>query len=284
MAASGQPGLRGEGQARRPGLRRGPGRAAAALTDRAVEQAPGQRGGHERADGPPACRLPGDRDPVRVPPEPGDVALHPAQRRLLVQQAVVAVCRERCGAQARHIQEAEHAQPVVDGHHDDVVGLHDQRAVMLVTGPVEQAAAVDHEQHRQPAAARMARGSAARAAGRGEDVKEQAVLGVFPGAVAAGQLRAAVAVGRRAADPGPGPHRLRRLPAQRPHGRGGVGDAQELVHALSMAAPQRAVRGRDDQPAAARSGPGGHAGLRHGGRGGQQGRQRDGRGQPGQRR
>ncbi len=249
MAALGQPGLRGEGQARGPGLGGRARRAAAAFTDHAAEQAAGQRRGHQRADGPAARRLPGDRDLVRVTAEAGDVPVHPAQRRFLVEQPVIAVRGERRATQPRHVQEAEDAQPVVDGHHDDVIGPDDQRAVVLVPGPGGQAAAVDHDHDRQPAAARIVRGAPARAACRGEHVEEQAVFGVLAWAVAAGQLGTAVAVGRRVTDAGPRLHRLRGLPAQRPDGRRGVADAQELVDAFLALALQPAVLGGDDQAA-----------------------------------
>ncbi len=187
-----------------------------------------------------ARRLARDRDPARVAAEGGDVALHPPQRGHLVEQAVIAVGGQRRGAEAGHVQEAEHAEPVVEGHHDDVVGVHDQRAVMLVTGPVDQPAAVDHDEHRKPAAMSV---------GGREHVEEQAVLGVLPGAIAAGQLRAAVAVGGGAADAVPRLGRLRRLPAQRSDRGRGIGNAEELIDALGVLPLQLSVHGRDDQAA-----------------------------------
>ena len=69
-----------------------------------------------------AGRLAGDRHVPRVPSERADVALHPAQCRLLIHQAVRAgqaawaVGRDRVG------EEAQRAEPVVDGDHDHAVG------------------------------------------------------------------------------------------------------------------------------------------------------------------
>jgi len=71
--------------------------------------------------------------------------VHPPQRGLLVQQAVVAFRGQRRHAEAGHGQEAERAEPVVDGDDDDVIGVHDQRPVVLVAGAGGQPAAVDHD-------------------------------------------------------------------------------------------------------------------------------------------
>ena len=60
-----------------------------------------------------------DGDPSWITPEPRDVLLHPAQRRLLIEETDVGgvgppVRRDRC-----EVEEPEGTQPVVDGDHDD---------------------------------------------------------------------------------------------------------------------------------------------------------------------
>ena len=73
----------------------------------------------------------------------------PAHRRVLVEHAVVPR-RGRGSPMALQREEPEGAEPVVDRHDDDVVGAGDQRAVVLGAGAVDESAAVDPEQHRQP--------------------------------------------------------------------------------------------------------------------------------------
>ena len=96
-------------------------RERAALHDRPLEEparaARDEVGEHRQAAG----RLAGDRDVVRVAAELRDVALHPAQRRLLVHQAVVAGRAAGPRGERRVREEAERAEPVVDRDDDDAV-------------------------------------------------------------------------------------------------------------------------------------------------------------------
>ena len=127
---------------------------------------------------------------------------------------------------------------------------------MLVAGAGGQPAAVDHDQHRQPAVALR----------RGVDVQVQAVLVVHPRAVAAGQLRAPAAVAGGLPDPGPARRRLGRGPAQRARRRRRVGDAQPLVDALRRLALDQPPVGRHHQAAARRHQAIGRPGRRRRGR------------------
>ena len=68
-------------------------------------------GQHGQATG----RLARDRDVVRVAAERADVVLHPAQGGLLVHQPVVAGRAAGPRRQRRVGEEAERAEPVVDG-------------------------------------------------------------------------------------------------------------------------------------------------------------------------
>jgi len=65
-------------------------RVGAALDDRLVKEVGRLRGGQLRVDAVTACRLAEDRDVRRIAAEGTDVPLHPAKRRLLVHQAVIA--------------------------------------------------------------------------------------------------------------------------------------------------------------------------------------------------
>src|SRR5262249_12890429 len=101
---------------------------------------------------------------------------------------------------------------------------------------VLEAAAVDPEEHGQLAATLL----------RAEDVDGEAVLVLRARAVAAGKLRAAVAVGDRGAHAVPARRRLRRGPAKRAAGPSGVRDAEELVGALGREAAHDALLGASD--------------------------------------
>src|SRR5262249_20598026 len=136
-------------------------------------------------DRPAAGRLAADGHLRRVTAEPGDIPVYPGQRRLLVHQAVVARLPVRAG-QRRVGEEPEDAQPVVDGHHDDTGGVHDEAAVVLVRAAVGQPAAVDPEVHRQPGAGADS--------GRALHIEVQAVLRLGAGPVGAGECGAPVAV------------------------------------------------------------------------------------------
>ena len=81
------------------------------------------------------------------PPNSRDVALDPAQRRLLVHQAVVAGRAARPGGERRVREEAERAEPVVDRDDDDAVRR--ELGAVVVAGAVQgEASAVDPHEHR----------------------------------------------------------------------------------------------------------------------------------------
>ena len=162
-----------------------------------------------------AGRLAEDRDIVGIAAEGGDVALHPLQAGDLVEQAVVARGMLRqFGGERGMGEEAQHADAIVDRHHDHAA-LGQPRAVEGRTRgrAYLEAAAVDPHHDRQ------------RALGvdRRPDVQGEAILahrqiaaGIFEvdrlGRGAGLQaLRAELRGGAHAL---PRRHRLRRLPAQ----------------------------------------------------------------------
>ena len=135
-----------------------------ALNDGALEEGGGFRRRHEVGDGVAAGGLPEGRDPSRVAAEGADVALHPAERLELVQQAEVrGPARARC-------EVAEQAQAVRHGHHDDPVfgdeglGVEDRQ----VAGAGGVGPAVEPHHHGDP----LVRGEA----GRDGDGEPLAVL------------------------------------------------------------------------------------------------------------
>ena len=189
---------------------------AARLHDRLVEQPPGERRDHQGVDRAAARRLAEDRDIARVAPECRDVPLHPAQRRDLVEIAVVA---ERAARgflrECRVREEAKAAQAVVEAHEDEAAPrelravVHGRRAAA-----VDEAAAVDPHHHRQ-----LRRG---RLLGR-PDVEVQAVLARWRAkwrrVAREGLLHAVVRVGARRAHAVPGGRGPRGAPAQIARGR-----------------------------------------------------------------
>ena len=92
---------------------------AAALTNGAVEQAPGQGTRLQHGDAVCACGLAEDGDVVRIPTERGDVGTNPLERLDLIPVALVA--RNTFGALGRQFgmrKEAETTETIVDRHHD----------------------------------------------------------------------------------------------------------------------------------------------------------------------
>ncbi len=132
---------------------------AAALGDRVREQA-GRRGrGHVVAHALAAGRLAEDRDIARVAAERLGVVPHPAQRRLLVLQAVIAAGPAGpFGVQRRQREEAERAEPVVDRHDHSVAGDGERPAVVDAPRSAGEPAAMDPDHHRpRPEAGRGGR-------------------------------------------------------------------------------------------------------------------------------
>ena len=96
---------------------------------------------------------------LRVAAEGGDVALHPLQRRDLIEQTVVA--GDALGGflrQRRMGQEPQRPQPVVDGHDHDTLA---RQVRSVVDGhrarPGRETAAVDPDHDRQPGGRRLRR-------------------------------------------------------------------------------------------------------------------------------
>ena len=55
-----------------------------------------------------------------------DVVAHPGERGDLIEQPGVRGARELFARQLGQVQEAERAEPVVDGHHHDVAAPHER--------------------------------------------------------------------------------------------------------------------------------------------------------------
>ncbi len=143
-----------------------------------------------------------DRDVAGVATERGDVAVHPAERGLLVHQPERARAR-----QPGQAEEAEDPQPVVDGDDDERAGLGEPSRVDVAARARAEPAAVDPDEHRQ--AGRRT------GAGRHGDVEGEAVLrlargGGVRGAGRGGELGAARARRRR----GPGARSTGRAAAE----------------------------------------------------------------------
>ena len=155
-----------------------------------------------------------ERDVVRVAAERGDVALHPAQRGLLVQEP------ERARpVQPWQAEEAEDPEPVVDGDHDQRPGLGEAARVGVAARARVEPAPVDPHQHRQPGVGRGPGGHG--------DVEREAVLGGAPGRGVRGAGR-----GGELGTPGP---RLGRRAGAAP----GVPAAQEAPSAARRPAGRR---------------------------------------------
>ena len=243
------------------GLGRGQGRldqvVGAAFGDGPGEQPPGaaRRKLREHAQAPGG--LAEHRHIPGVAAEPADVALHPAQRGLLVHQPVVAGRAARPG-QGLVGQEAERAEPVVERDDDDAVP--DQPGgVVVVAFPDQELAAVHPHHDGQP----LARPDA----GGREHVQVQAVLRGARHTEGRGRLRAVRAERGGLADAMPVRGRVWGPPAQRPDRWGGVGDTEEFIHRPRGLALHGPVSGADDE----RAGTGRMADRRAGPRGGRWG-------------
>ena len=95
---------------------------AGAHNDRLVEQAAGERGLDEGADGTAAGALAEDHHVIGIAAELGDILLDPLQALDHVQDTVVTGNAVRAlGGKLRMSEEAEDAETVVDGHEDDAV-------------------------------------------------------------------------------------------------------------------------------------------------------------------
>src|SRR5690606_26412917 len=103
--------------------------------DNPVEETFGEWGGPQNADALAAGRLAGDRHPIRVAAERGDVVADPLESGDLVEDAVVARCAvagffREVGVR----EEAEHPQSVIDGDGEDVATGGERLAVIQRQG------------------------------------------------------------------------------------------------------------------------------------------------------
>ena len=191
-----------------------------------------QRHRQQRGHAHRAGRLTGDGYPPRVTAERGDVVLYPPQRSELVEQAEV-------GDAVAEEQEALRGQPVVDGHADHAVPG-ERRAVVRAdrSRSVHERAAVDPDEHGQPARAGVGR----------PHVEVQAVLARdhFLGEQRL-VLRRVVTLGHGRSECGrvslarPGRDGLGREHAVRAERRCRVGDAEEGGHPRFGPPPDRPV-------------------------------------------
>ncbi len=138
----------------RLGQRRQRLRADGALDDGALEQAGGQQRRHQGVlDGDAAARSSKRRHVARTAAERHDVVVHPADRRLLVQDAVVAGDLGRAfRIQRRSGQEPEGAEPVVERDDDVALPGDDPAAAVGIRAAAELAAAAMDERHDRPVA------------------------------------------------------------------------------------------------------------------------------------
>ena len=202
-----------------------------ALDDRRAEQP--RRPGRDQviAHRHAARGFAGDGDLLGVAAERGDVVADPAQRGLLVGQAVVA---DRAGRTERRVgQEAQRTQPVVDRDDDDVASGRQPARVIDVAAAVDEASAVDPHHHRALLVVLCAR--------RSPDVERQAV---FAGRLAHPRFESGVLHALRPGlggvqHPRPPRRRPRQLPSQRPHRRCRIRNA--LEHSGN---PRRPCRGQ----------------------------------------
>jgi len=205
--------------------RRDRGDQRTALADGPCEQAARERRGHQRTHRDRTGRFAGDRHLCRIPTEAGDIGAYPAQRRHLIEQAIVACSMlRRFVGQRRQREEAEHAETVVHGDRDDALAGQAGAVIALLRAVAgHEAAAVEVHQHRQLAA--DVRGL--------PDVEIETVLTHAVGAehhvAEQRQLHAARPETSHLAHAAPRLDRLRRLPTQGSHRRRGVRDALELL-------------------------------------------------------
>ncbi len=184
--------------------------AGAALRDGAVEEPARAGHGEQASDAVATRRLAEDRDVGRVATERGDVVADPTECGDLVEQGDVARAGEP-RVEMVEVREAERAEPVVHGDHDDVAATRQLGGVEERARPDVERAAVDPDHDRS---VRGTRFRARTDRGR-EHVEREAVLAerdVEHAAERCGlvRLRCAWAPSRGVTHPGPRLHRLRR--------------------------------------------------------------------------
>ena len=186
---------------------------------------------------------------VRVAAERLDVVAHPAQRLGLIEQALVAGCRNAPAGQLVQMEEAQRPDAIVDGDDHAVAALGERGAIVDGRTPraADEGAAVNPHQHRALAGIDAGR----------EDVELQAVLVAIGGVAGVEHERHHAGVLHRLlprllaplrcrTNARPGQRRLRRLPAPLAGGRGGERHALEGMDAFVVSAFYLSVARLDD--------------------------------------
>ncbi len=125
-------------------------KSTAALTDRTMEETPGERAGLQHGNAIGAGGLPEDGDVVRVAAEFRNVGANPMQRLDLIAIALVARdATSALGGQFGMREVAETTQAIVDGHHHRAVSGEQPARVHGARSRL-QAAAVDPHHDRTP--------------------------------------------------------------------------------------------------------------------------------------
>src|SRR5262249_6026905 len=124
----------------------------AAFADRARDQVLRQRRSHLRADRYGTGRFARDRHTLRVAAEGRDVLLHPLERRMLIEQGVIAGgALRRLLRQLGVREEAEHAQAIIYGDRHNSLLRHAFAVVApLRTVARQKTASEEIDQDRQP--------------------------------------------------------------------------------------------------------------------------------------
>ena len=215
-----------------------------ALQDRAAEEPAGPRHAEEGRHADRARRLAEDRDLRGVAAEGRDLLPHPLERRHLVEDPLVSGRRQPLAAERLQVEEAEHAEAIVERDDDHVAASGEDGTVVdrLGARTDDEAAAVDPDED----------GPARPVEPGGPDVQREAVL--VHRTHVEGECRAERAralPGRRSeaggvAEARPGRERSRREEAARAHRRRGVRDAAKDMNAVLEEAPELPAPGLDD--------------------------------------
>ena len=223
------------------------GRRRGALRDRRAEQAGCRGAAQQRGDHPAAGGLTEQRHLGRVPAEGGDVVADPLQGGEHVAQTEVGGEAFAVGAQGGQFQEAECAEPVVDGH-DDHVAAGGQRGAVVerLTGRAQHVGSAVDPHHHRLAVAGLGVGGC-------PDIERQEIVALRCAEVdrdlGIGGLGAHRAHARRVGGFGPLLRRLGCAPPQFADGRGGVTHGLPGLDGAVVDPADRAVGGVDHRAA-----------------------------------
>src|SRR6266851_878071 len=210
--------------------------ACSTLGDGPVEETRCARHREQRSDAHAASRLAKDGDVLRITTEGSDILLHPDEGRDLVEQAEV-------GALVTQVEEAVHAETVVDGHADhSVAGEATAIIIGYGTRPVRKSTAMNPDHDGQPDPAEV----------RGPDIEVQAVLAFDDWLREKGVERRKIrrfwhrrAITERFAHAIPWLGWARRLKTIGAERRGRIGDPFEGSHSFNHAPPNHTLPGPD---------------------------------------